>query len=111
MDKVLKNEEIKDMINAFGCGVGEGYGNDFDINKLRYNKIIIMSDADEVKAKTLSTSPVSEIPPKFSDSDAYNLTLSDESNTATTNTSARNLFRIFINYSYKTMTFVISYLP
>ena len=51
MDKVLKNEEIKDMINAFGCGVGEGYGNDFDINKLRYNKIIIMSDADEVKAK------------------------------------------------------------
>ena len=61
MDKVLKNEEIKDMINAFGCGVGEGYGNDFDINKLRYSKIIIMSDADEVKAKTLSTSPVSEM--------------------------------------------------
>ena len=61
MDKVLKNEEIKDMINAFGCGVGEGYGNDFDINKLRYNKIIIMSDADEVKANTLSTSPVSEM--------------------------------------------------
>ena len=46
MDKILKNEEIKDMINAFGCGVGEGYGNDFDINKLRYNKIIILSDAD-----------------------------------------------------------------
>ncbi len=46
MDKVLKNEEIRDMINAFGCGIGEGYGNDFDISKLRYNKIIILSDAD-----------------------------------------------------------------
>lgn len=46
MDKILKNEEIKDMINAFGCGVGEGYGNDFNIDKLRYNKIIILSDAD-----------------------------------------------------------------
>ena len=54
MDKVLKNEEIKDMINAFGCGVGEGYGNDFDINKLRYNKIIIMSDAD-VDGRHIST--------------------------------------------------------
>ena len=46
MDKILKNEEIKDMINSFGCGVGEGYGNDFDIAKLKYNKIIILSDAD-----------------------------------------------------------------
>lgn len=46
MDKILKNEEIKDIINALGCGVGEGYGNDFDINKLKYNKIIITSDAD-----------------------------------------------------------------
>lgn len=34
------------MINAFGCGFSEGYGNDFDITKLRYNKIIIMADAD-----------------------------------------------------------------
>ena len=34
------------MINAFGCGFSEGYGNDFDISKLRYNKIIIMADAD-----------------------------------------------------------------
>ncbi len=34
------------MINAFGCGFLEGYGNDFDITKLRYNKIIIMTDAD-----------------------------------------------------------------
>ena len=34
------------MINAFGCGFSEGYGNDFDINKLRYDKIIIMADAD-----------------------------------------------------------------
>ena len=34
------------MINAFGCGFSEGYGNDFDISKLRYDKIIIMADAD-----------------------------------------------------------------
>ncbi len=46
MDKVLGNAEIKTMINAFGCGFSEGYGNDFDITKLRYNKIIIMTDAD-----------------------------------------------------------------
>lgn len=46
MDKVLANEEIKTMITAFGCGFSEGYGNDFDISKLRYNKIIIMTDAD-----------------------------------------------------------------
>ncbi|MDD6148697.1 MAG: DNA gyrase subunit B [Lachnospiraceae bacterium] len=46
IDKVLKNAEIKTMINAFGCGFSEGYGNDFDINKLRYDKIIIMADAD-----------------------------------------------------------------
>ena len=46
IDKVLANAEIKTMINAFGCGFKEGYGNDFDITKLRYNKIIIMADAD-----------------------------------------------------------------
>ena len=46
IDKVLKNAEIKTMINAFGCGFSEGYGNDFDISKLRYGKIIIMADAD-----------------------------------------------------------------
>lgn len=46
MDKVLANAEIKEMINAFGCGFSEGYGNDFDITKLRYHKIIIMTDAD-----------------------------------------------------------------
>ena len=46
MDKVLGNAEIKTMINAFGCGFSEGYGNDFDIGKLRYNKIILMTDAD-----------------------------------------------------------------
>ena len=46
MDKVLANAEIKTMINSFGCGFSEGYGNDFDITKLRYNKIIIMTDAD-----------------------------------------------------------------
>ena len=46
IDKVLANAEIKSMINAFGCGFSEGYGNDFDITKLRYDKIVIMADAD-----------------------------------------------------------------
>ncbi|MDO4438451.1 MAG: DNA gyrase subunit B [Eubacteriales bacterium] len=46
IDKVLANAEIKTMINTFGCGFSEGYGNDFDISKLRYNKIILMTDAD-----------------------------------------------------------------
>ncbi len=46
MDKVLANAEIKTMINSFGCGFSEGYGNDFDISKLRYDKIILMTDAD-----------------------------------------------------------------
>ena len=46
IDKVLANAEIKTMIYAFGCGFSEGYGNDFDIAKLRYDKIIIMADAD-----------------------------------------------------------------
>ena len=42
IDKVLSNEEIKSMITAFGTGIGD----DFDISKLRYGKIIIMTDAD-----------------------------------------------------------------
>ena len=44
--KVLENAEIKALINAFGCGFMQGYGNDFDIDKLNYDKIIIMTDAD-----------------------------------------------------------------
>ena len=42
LDRVLANEEIKAMITAFGCGVGE----DFDIKKLRYDRIVCMTDAD-----------------------------------------------------------------
>jgi DNA gyrase subunit B len=42
LDKILANEEIKAMITAFGTGIHE----DFDINKLRYHKIVIMTDAD-----------------------------------------------------------------
>ncbi len=42
LDKILNSEEIKNMITAFGCGVGS----DFDISKLRYHKIVIMTDAD-----------------------------------------------------------------
>ncbi len=41
-DKILGNEEIRAMITAFGTGISE----DFDLSKLRYNKIIIMTDAD-----------------------------------------------------------------
>jgi len=44
--RVLGNAEIRTMVNAFGCGFSEGYGNDFDIKKLRYDKIILMTDAD-----------------------------------------------------------------
>lgn len=42
LDKILENEEIKAMITAFGTGISD----DFDISKLRYHKIIIMTDAD-----------------------------------------------------------------
>ena len=46
LHKILENAEIQSMINAFGCGFSEGLGDDFDISKLKYNKIIIMTDAD-----------------------------------------------------------------
>ena len=46
IDKVLANAEIKTMINALAAAFPKGYGNDFDITKLRYDKIVIMADAD-----------------------------------------------------------------
>ncbi|MBQ8281928.1 MAG: DNA gyrase subunit B, partial [Lachnospiraceae bacterium] len=42
LEKILTNNEIKTMIASFGCGIGD----EFDINKLRYDKIIILTDAD-----------------------------------------------------------------
>ena len=42
LDRILSSEEIKNMITAYGCGVG----NDFDLEKARYHKIVIMTDAD-----------------------------------------------------------------
>lgn len=48
LDKIFNNEEITSLISALGCGIGE----EFDINKLRYHKIVILTDADSVTGDT-----------------------------------------------------------
>ena len=53
MDKILANEEIKTLIYAMGAGFAEGYGNDFDISKLRYDKIIFACFSGDTKIKAL----------------------------------------------------------
>lgn len=47
IEKILANAEIRTLIYALGCGFSEGYGQDFDIKKLKYDKVIIMTDADQ----------------------------------------------------------------
>ena len=49
--KIMANNEIRTMINSFGCGFGEN----FDISKLRYDKIIIMTDADKQKRNCVTS--------------------------------------------------------
>ena len=46
IDSILANTEIKTIIYALGCGFSEGYGQDFNISKLKYGKIIFMTDSD-----------------------------------------------------------------
>lgn len=46
ISKIISNSEIASLILAIGAGFGEGFGNDFDINKTKYSKIIILTDAD-----------------------------------------------------------------
>lgn len=53
VERVLANEEIRTIVNALGCGFSQGYGNDFNLDNLKYNKIIIAADAD----KTVSLIP------------------------------------------------------
>ena len=43
LDQILQNEEIRTIISALGAGIG----NDFDLEDLRYHKVIILSDADQ----------------------------------------------------------------
>ena len=50
-DNVYSNEKLAPFITALGCG----FGDDFDITKLKYDKIIIMSDADKILSPILET--------------------------------------------------------
>ena len=47
LEQVLQNEEFRSIITALGTGIGE----DFNLSNLRYNKVIILSDADQDGAK------------------------------------------------------------
>lgn len=46
ISRILADTEITTLISAFGCGFGEGYGEDFDVTKTKYARIIILTDAD-----------------------------------------------------------------
>ena len=46
LDSVLANKEIQTIIHTLGCGFSEGYGQDFDVSKLKYDKIILLTDRD-----------------------------------------------------------------
>lgn len=53
VEKILANAEIRTLIYALGCGFSEGYGQDFDIKKLKYDKVILMCFTGDTKVKCL----------------------------------------------------------
>ena len=59
VEKILANSEIKTLIYALGCGFSEGYGQDFDISKLKYNKVICMCFTGDTMIKSCDGSSYS----------------------------------------------------